>query len=104
MKRKILLLILALLAVSFTVAACKEKTLYTVTFETNGGSPVASQTLEPGADIVVPGDPVKENFKFAGWYSDEKFSSEYRFGKMPSSDLTLYALWTGEKTSTIRFP
>ena len=59
MKRKILLLILALLAVSFTVAACKEKTLYTVTFETNGGSPVASQTLEPGADIVVPGDPVK---------------------------------------------
>lgn len=104
MKRRFLLILLLLaLAASVFGAACGGGTKYTVTFETNGGSPVASQTLAPGADIVVPNDPVKEYFTFDGWYGDQALTSEYRFGKMPSADITLYAGWIGDKTSTIRF-
>ncbi|MGX8699101.1 MAG: InlB B-repeat-containing protein, partial [bacterium] len=44
-----------------TVETPKEKT-YTVTFETDGGSAVAPQTVKEGKKANIPDDPEKEGF------------------------------------------
>lgn len=67
---------------------------YTVSFNTNGGSAVSSQTLVSGSKVTDPGDPEKDDYTFAGWYSDEGLTSQYNFDNEVSSDFTLYAKWT----------
>ena len=44
---------------------------YTITFDSKGGSDVASQTeLMYGDHVAEPEDPVREGYTIAGWYSD----------------------------------
>ena len=66
---------------------------YTIHFETEGGSEVASMMLDFGATIVKPQDPVKTGHGFGGWYLDNLFTNEASFGTMPSENITLYAKW-----------
>ena len=71
---------------------------YTVTFDSNGGSSVASQTVEEGLKAQEPEDPTKEpgaecRYAFAGWYSDEGLTSAYDFDAPVTEDITLYAKW-----------
>ena len=40
----------------------------TITFETNGGSTVASDVLD--AEFLMPSAPTKEGYYFDGWYFD----------------------------------
>ena len=42
-----------------------------------------------------PANPTKENSKFAGWYSDEGYSTRYTFTEPVTSNITLYAAWIG---------
>ncbi|WP_461248840.1 InlB B-repeat-containing protein, partial [Treponema sp. R6D11] len=44
----------------------------TVTFNSNGGTPVPSQTLFKGDHVRRPMDPTKNGFNFAGWYTDNE--------------------------------
>ena len=76
-----------------TVAVTKPET-FTVTFEVNGGSEVAAQTVKASEAAVKPEDPTKETFALAGWYEDKDFAKEYDFSKPVTSDITLYAKWT----------
>lgn len=87
-----------------------EKAQYTITFDSQGGSSVPSQTVEEGAAAAEPQEPEREGYVFAGWYSNEDLSedSKYVFGTPVNSDLTLYAKWTaiggGEKAQyTVTF-
>ena len=66
----------------------------TVTFEANGGSGVASQTVESGQKAQEPAVPTKEGFTFAGWYTDRELTKAYDFGSGVTASLTLYAKWT----------
>ena len=61
--------------------AVPKPTGHTVTFNTNGGSEIASQTVEDGGKATEPEEaPTKEGcFAFAGWYSDEALNDEYDF-------------------------
>ena len=70
-----------------------ENNVYTVTFETNGGSSVESQTVEEGQIAVKPENPTKEGYLFAGWCSDEELTASYEFTTVVCSDITLYAKW-----------
>jgi len=67
---------------------------YTVTFNSNEGSAVKSQTVEKDAKATKPADPTRTNHTFAGWYSDETFETEYNFDAAVTKDITLYAKWT----------
>lgn len=68
---------------------------YTVTFDSNGGSVIASQKIMNGKSAVKPADPVKEGYAFAGWYADAEFTEAYSFGATPvTADTTLYARWS----------
>lgn len=58
---------------------------YTITFDTDGGSEVASVTADFGTIIKKPADPTKVGYTFDGWYPE-----------MPSvmeSDMTCKAYW-----------
>lgn len=65
-----------------------------VTFESNGGSAVAAQTLQSGDKIVEPIHPTKDGFVFGGWYKDPNLTRAWNFATdTVSDDTTLYAKW-----------
>lgn len=69
---------------------------YTVTFESNGGSAVASQTgMNVGDYVIEPTDPTRTGYKFIGWYLDDgTFLNAWDFDNDTiSGDTTLYAKW-----------
>lgn len=62
---------------------------YTVTFQSEGGSEVASQ-IRANTPADRPADPTKEGYTFIGWYNGE---SEWDFETPVTTDLTLTAKW-----------
>ena len=62
---------------------------YTVTFQSEGGSEVASQ-IRANTPADQPADPTKEGYTFIGWYNGE---SEWDFETPVTADLTLTAKW-----------
>ena len=67
---------------------------YSVTFNSNDGSDIDSQTVDYGNTVAEPTAPTKNGYTFAGWYSDEGLVSAYDFSTTVTSDITLYAKWT----------
>ena len=65
----------------------------TITFDSNGGSPVPSQKLLFGERVTRPADPYKDNCVFSGWYKDNETLKLYDFNYIPNDDMTLYAKW-----------
>lgn len=77
-----------------TLYAVWEIEQYTVSFETDGGSEVASQTVAYGEHAVKPADPTKAAFWFAGWYTETAPETAYDFANTAiKGDTTLYAVW-----------
>ena len=90
MKIKKILLTILLFVVFFILVGCN-LTFYTVTFESNGGSNVASkQTI---GYVARPTDPTKDDYEFAGWYTDAELTNEFNFNDKISENITLYAKW-----------
>ena len=63
---------------------------YTITFDSNGGSEVLPITGEFGAEVVKPSEPTREAHTFIEWQID---GSKYDFTTIPSSNITVIALW-----------
>ena len=62
---------------------------YTVTFQSEGGSEVASQ-IRANAPAAQPADPAKEGHTFIGWYNGEE---KWNFETPVTKNLTLTAKW-----------
>lgn len=90
--KKLKLVVLAIIAcIAVTGCSCERQAkTYTVTFDSNGGSTVAAQTIKEGEKVEIPSDPTKEGYTFDGWYIDE---DKYDFSKEVNKDLTLTAKW-----------
>ena len=68
---------------------------YAVSFNTNGGSSIDAQTVDHGEKASQPTDPTKEYYSFAGWYSDDKLTTEFDFANTEiKGETTIYAKWT----------
>ena len=67
--------------------------LYTVTYETFGGTVVPSMSVLYMDPFDLPLTPVKTDFVFNGWYTDASLINPYVPGFMPALDFTLYAKW-----------
>ena len=79
-------------------------TAVTVTFDSNGGSAVESQTVIFGQKIMKPSDPTKDGYVFKGWYN-EGLTEAYDFDTKVIEDITLYAKWeeTTKPLHTVTF-
>ena len=69
----------------------------TVTFDSNGGGEVESQTIQQGQPAQRPADPIKDGYSFIGWYdkADLEYSNmpEWNFSYPVTKDLELVAQW-----------
>ena len=63
--------------------------VYSVYFDSNGGSKVASGTVK-GGKVAKPEDPTRKGYKFLGWYLDDK---AYDFSTEVKDNMTLKAKW-----------
>lgn len=75
---------------------------YTVSFDTDGGSIVESQTVVTGNKATKPAvNPTKKGYNFVGWYTDNTYTTEFDFENTIITDnTTIYAKF--EDTSIIR--
>ena len=68
---------------------------YTVSFEENGGSEVADQTVTHGYKASRPsGNPTRTGYDFDDWYSDSGLTNKFNFNTAITGDTTIYAKWT----------
>ena len=91
---KAVLLIFIVLPFSIFFVACnnnKIDTYYTVTFNSNGGSVVASVQVKKDKLLSQPENPTQEDFMFLGWFYE---GEEWSFAENTvNQDLTLSAKW-----------
>lgn len=90
---------------SVTLYAQWTPIVYTVDFESNGGSKVDSVKQPYGTLVKTPTPPTKEGNKLDGWYKDKELKQLFDFTKdKVTGDMTLYAKWTPiEYTITYNF-
>ena len=73
---------------------------FTVTFDANGGSVVDPVTVKYGEKVAAPAVPTRDGYTFAGWTSDKEGKQAYDFDAEVTADLTLYAQWTANESTT----
>ena len=83
---------------NITLTASWEINKYTVTFNSNGGSAVESQTVNYNGTATEPTPPTKEGYGFSKWKLN---GQEYNFNTKVTSNIELQAEWIiGEYTIT----
>lgn len=98
-KNYLAFLSLMIVCLLFLLVGCnKEKTTYTISFETDGGTIINSISLEEGSSMPTPATPLKEDYTFMGWYMDENLTTPVDFNKKVDSNITLYAKWVKKIT------
>ncbi len=78
-------------ALFITACSCSKTKEYTVTFDSNGGTTVSSQTVKEGKTLVEPKEPTYEGYTFDGWELD---GVKFDFNTKITKDITLKASWT----------
>lgn len=63
---------------------------FVVIFNENGGSKISTQSVNAGNMALKPIDPVKNGYKFVGWYYN---NSLYDFNKPVTENIVLIAKW-----------
>ncbi len=65
-----------------------------VRFETNGGTPVESQSVVFRDKVIRPQDPEREGMRFVGWYTDIFLTDPWNFDTdIVERNMRLYAKW-----------
>ncbi len=88
---------------TFTAYWSDVEIIYTVNFESNGGSKVPSQKIKFGGQVTEP-KATKNGYAFAGWYDSEELENEWNFSTdAVYDDMTLYAKWKPTTTYKVAF-
>jgi hypothetical protein len=77
-----------------------ERVAYEVSFETNGGGKVKSQSVKRGKKAKKPVTPDREGYTFVGWYADAGFEKEFSFDSKITEHTTVYAKWEKKPEET----
>ncbi|MCR4429640.1 MAG: InlB B-repeat-containing protein [Tepidanaerobacteraceae bacterium] len=77
----------------YAVTINRDIAQHTVSFEENGGSEVADQTVNHNERAAEPAEPTRIGYTFEGWYADEGLTVPYDFDAPVTGDITLYAKW-----------
>ena len=84
-----------------TVTAQWKSAVYTVTFDSKGGSEVPEQFVEYGGKATEPDEPTRSGFNFDTWYSDSACTQIFDFNTPITGDITLYAKWAQKVKYTV---
>lgn len=71
---------------------------YTVSFDSKGGSEVASQSVFEGAQASVPSAPTKAGYEFVKW---QLSGVDYSFSSAVTGNITLDAVWDAKTLTGI---
>ena len=97
MKRNLMFLIVVTMIMATLFVSCTEAPptpeMFTVTFDSDGGSTVAAQQVEKGKCAQQPKAPVKDGYEFVNWNLDGK---AYDFAAPVTKSITLKAVWKAE--------
>ncbi len=117
-----LLLVFALFAAAFVMNGCGGSSnntgrrdeaeipvnddIFTVTFNSNGGTDIPSQQIEYGGIAQMPEAPVRSGYIFVGWYTDNNtFRNMFLFGENGdkiTQNITLNAQWLEDNPELYR--
>jgi uncharacterized repeat protein (TIGR02543 family) len=76
-------------------------TKYTVTFNSQGGSGIASVEAIDGSTITAPEDPTKDGWDFDGWYKESTCKNAWDFNTdTVAGSITLFAKWKINSSAT----
>ena len=67
------------------------RTVYSITFDSNGGSSVDRQLVVSGGKVTQPADPTRIGYTFDCWLSG---GTDWDFGSQVTTNLALTANWT----------
>lgn len=73
---------------------------YTITFDSDGGTAVTSQSIEHGGVVTRPASPTKAGATFVAWQLN---GADYNFNTKVTGPITLKAKWGAEATKTYTF-
>lgn len=73
------------------------KVTYVVNFNTDGGNSVSNQIINKDKTIIKPQDPVRDGYKFLGWYSNNVL---FDFNTPVTTNLELVAKWEKVKDNS----
>ncbi len=84
----------ALIVLIIVIRIIVKHVRYSIKFITNGGSAVPNVRAAKGEYFVMPADPVKEGYVFAGWYTDKNLTDRFVGVCMRKrKGFKLYAKW-----------
>jgi len=79
---------------TFTFTNAYFSGVYTVTYDSNGGTNVGQQSVLYGGTVSAPTDPINAGFYVEGWYKEQALTNKWNFATdTVTSDITLYAKW-----------
>lgn len=73
------------------------KVTYVINFNTDGGNSVSNQIINKDGTITKPQDPVRDGYKFLGWYSNNVL---FDFSTPVTTNLELVAKWEKAKDNS----
>lgn len=73
------------------------KVTYVINFNTDGGNSVSNQIINKDGTIIKPQDPVRDGYKFLGWYSNNVL---FDFSTPVTTNLELVAKWEKAKDNS----
>ena len=99
-KGKIIIFILLLI----TIVVCsflifRRTKIYTITFDSNGGSSINSLEVKKETIETLPENPTKEGYTFVGWINEE--GKLFTLGTKITKDITLKAEWIHNESEMI---
>ena len=87
-------LFLIVIIIIISLCSCK-KEKFIVSFNTLGGSPIEAQEIKKKELVNKPNDPIRDGYRFVGWYTTESVTEEnrYNFSDPVINNFVLYAKW-----------
>jgi len=79
--------------------------VFTITFDSNGGTAVSPATASTGAGgkLASLPTPTRVNFTFAGWYTEKEDGTRVTTSTVFDGDATIYAQWTSYSKTTVKY-
>lgn len=76
---------------------------FTVSFDLGyqGGTPIPAQVVTVGGHASAPATPVRTGYDFAGWYTDNTYTTAFDFDMHSvTANITVHVKWVGKFTVT----